>query len=105
VSTLHITNGDDAGDKLRSFVDGPVTLACDVLHEGRVPLVTVGRGPDGVGLRERSIEITAAGRDVLAHRADHVRLNGIDVWRRGVHLSGSDRSPWRWDAHRETLVS
>ena len=34
VSTLHITNGDHAGDKLRSIVDGPVTLACDVLHEG-----------------------------------------------------------------------
>ena len=37
--TLHITNGDDAGDKLRSFVDGPVTLACDVLHEGPCPPV------------------------------------------------------------------
>ena len=37
--TLHITNGDHAGDKLRSFVNGPVTLACDVLHEGPCPPV------------------------------------------------------------------
>jgi len=37
--TLHITNGDDAGDKLRRVVNGPVTLACDVLHEGPCPPV------------------------------------------------------------------
>ena len=37
--TLHITNGDHAGDKLRSFVNGPVALACDVLHEGPCPPV------------------------------------------------------------------
>ena len=36
---LHITNGDHAGDNLRSFVNGPVTLACDVLHEGPCPPV------------------------------------------------------------------
>ena len=42
---------------------------------------------------------------LLACRADHVRLNGIDLWRGGVHLSGSDCSPWRWDARDETLVS
>jgi hypothetical protein len=37
--TLHITNGDHAGNKLRGFVNGPVTLACDVLHEGPCPPV------------------------------------------------------------------
>jgi hypothetical protein len=34
-----------------------------------------------------------------------VALNGIDRWLGGVHLIGRDRSPWRWDAWRETLVS
>jgi hypothetical protein len=39
VATLHITNGSSAGDTLESFVDGPVLLACDVLHEGPAPSV------------------------------------------------------------------
>lgn len=67
--------------------------------------MTVEAGAAGPDLRQARIAITPAGRDVLAARADHVRLNGIDVWRGGVHLTGSDRSPWRWDAQRETLIS
>ena len=74
----------------------------DRLASARVPLVTI----EGSGeRRQRRIDITAAGRDVFANRADHLRLNGIDLWRGGVHLSGSDDSPWRWDAGAETLVS
>ena len=75
------------------------------LASARVPLVSVGTAPDEPAFVTREIAITDAGRDVLARRADHVRLNGIDVWRGGVHLTGSDRSPWRWDARHETLVS
>ena len=75
------------------------------LASGRVPLVIVDSGPDEVDLRTNRIAITNAGRDVLAQRADMIRLNGIDLWRGGVHLTGSDRSPWRWDAATETLVS
>jgi hypothetical protein len=36
VDILHITNGDAAGDKLRTFVAGDVVLSCDVLHDGPV---------------------------------------------------------------------
>ena len=75
------------------------------LASARVPLVTVEAGPDEGDLRPQRIAITDAGRDVLACRADHVRLSGIDLWRGGVHLSGPNRSPWRWDARDETLVS
>jgi hypothetical protein len=72
----------------------------------RVPLVTVEASSDGVGVSyQTNIAITSAGRDVLAGRADQVRLNGVDIWRGGVHLAGSDRSAWRWDARSETLVS
>ena len=74
------------------------------LASGRVPLVTVESGSDTID-RARRIAITDAGREVLAARADQIRLNGIDVWRGGVHLTGSDASPWRWDAHHERLVS
>jgi hypothetical protein len=74
------------------------------LASGRVPLLTLD-GDDEHEIRERRIAISAAGRDVLAGRADAVRLNGIDLWRGGVHLTGRDTSPWRWDADAETLVS
>ena len=75
------------------------------LAAASVPLVTVEAEAAGQDLRSARITITDEGREILAGRADHVRLNGIDVWRGGVHLSGSDRSPWRWDARHETLVS
>jgi hypothetical protein len=39
VSALHITNGDCAAAKLRQFLDDPVILAADVLHDGPAPLV------------------------------------------------------------------
>jgi hypothetical protein len=72
----------------------------DIIHEfatATVPLVTVAA--------DRQISLTQAGLDVLNGRADAVALNGIDVWRGGVHLVGRERSPWRWDARAQTLVS
>jgi hypothetical protein len=112
---------------LRSLLDGPMaaevlfrasqtherrpflgdTTFYDVLRRlgaARVPLVAIDAGDWG-DPRARTVAITTAGREVLAGRSDHIRLNGIDVWRGGVHLSGSDRSPWRWDSGGETLVS
>jgi len=41
-----------------------------------------------------TIELTAAGRDVLNGRQDRVRLCGLDRWLGGVHLTGRDRD-WR----------
>jgi hypothetical protein len=75
------------------------------LASARVPLVTIDGAPAAGERRLQRVAITAAGRDELAGRADSVRLNGIDVWRGGVRLAGSDDSPWRWDGQRETLVS
>lgn len=73
------------------------------------PLLTVekhGAGSfDEDALRRARISLTAAGREVAAGREDAVALNGIDEWRGGVHLRGTDRSPWRWDPSAETLVS
>ncbi len=51
---------------------------------------------------EGSYSVTPAGREVLAGHADHVRLNGINRWLGGVHLSGSD-ALWRWDARARRL--
>jgi hypothetical protein len=75
------------------------------LGSARMPLVTISGRPTQLDLRSHVIAITGAGRDVLAGRRDHVALNGIDLWRGGVHLAGRDTSPWRWDARGETLVS
>jgi hypothetical protein len=67
------------------------------LASARVPLVGI--------TPPRTVSITDAGRRVLAGRDDAMALNGIDEWRGGVHLVGADRSPWRWNPDRETLVS
>ncbi len=75
------------------------------LATARVPLVTIDPRPTAPDLRGHTVSITDTGRSVLTGRADAVALNGIDEWRGGVHLSGIDRSPWRWDPERETLVS
>jgi hypothetical protein len=40
--------------------------------------------------------LTDVGADVLAGRADHAALNGLDHWLGGVHLTGIDPA-WRWD--------
>jgi len=77
------------------------------LADARTPLVTIDPHDRPRDLRRHRIAITEAGRDVLAGRRDAVVLNGIDRWRGGVHLiagGNGDRSPWRWDSLRETLV-
>jgi hypothetical protein len=75
------------------------------LAVARVPLLTIDGAAERADLGPHTVAITAAGRDVLAGRLDHVAVNGIDRWKGGVYLVGSDRSPWRWDARGERLVS
>jgi hypothetical protein len=75
------------------------------LAAARTPLITIDAPADTTDPSLVSVAITGAGREVLAGRSDHIALNGIDRWRGGVHLIGSDRSPWRWDARLERLVS
>ena len=75
------------------------------LASARVSLVSLSSSAQEVDLQSCLVAITDAGRAVAAGRSDHVALNGIDLWRGGVHLAGADSSPWRWDAGGETLVS
>jgi len=75
------------------------------LASARAPLVTVEPTAAAADWRGHTVAITDTGRGVLAGRDDAVVLNGIDEWRGGVHLAGADRSPWRWNPERETLVS
>jgi hypothetical protein len=46
--------------------------------------------------------VTGLGRDALAGTVDHLRLNRINRWLGGVHLSGHDVL-WRWDEHAGRL--
>lgn len=63
------------------------------LTEARAPLA---QERDGV------YRLTETGREVLAGRADHVRLNGINRWLGGVHLVGHE-TLWRWDQSANVL--
>jgi hypothetical protein len=89
----------------RPFIGDSVFF--DILRSlagARVPLVAIGGADRGPDLRGRTIELLDAGRGVLSGRLDRVTLNGLDMWRGGVHLDGT--APlWRWDAERKTLVS
>jgi RNA polymerase sigma factor (sigma-70 family) len=49
------------------------------------------------------IRITQTGIRVIEKQLDHVRLNGIDRWIGGVHLTGPAPT-WRWDDHHKQLV-
>jgi hypothetical protein len=40
---------------------------------------------------------------VLAGRADHARLNDVDRWIGGTHLTGAQPS-WRYDERLEMLI-
>jgi hypothetical protein len=51
---------------------------------------------DTKNIARSSVTITEIGHRVLDGKADHVKLNGIDRWLGGVHLTGTDAA-WRWD--------
>jgi hypothetical protein len=75
------------------------------LASAGTPLLGIHDLTDARDLHPLTVTITDAGRDVIEGREDAIALNGIDRWLGGVHLIGEERSPWRWDGWRETLVS
>jgi hypothetical protein len=71
------------------------TVARGLAH-APTPLVTLDFNPDGAAPLAAFVALTDFGRAVLAATDDHVRVNGIDRWIGGVHLSGHGPM-WRWD--------
>jgi hypothetical protein len=82
--------------------DSAFALHVAAMSRVRTPLLLTEAGEpvrgDGVGpaFWNTSVVATDAGRAVLARRADHVTLNGVDRWLGGVQLVG-DEAAWRWD--------
>ena len=72
------------------------------LAGAREPLVRITKKTEDVGLGD--VTLTDTGLKVIQDEADHIHLNGIDVWLGGVHLKG-DAAEWRWDRRSERLVS
>lgn len=75
--------------------------AMDRLAAAPHPLLAVEPAGTRVGC-DTLLRRTEAGDRVLAGDADHVRLNGVDRWIGGVHLTGTD-VPWRWDEGTESI--
>ena len=57
---------------------------------------------DGRRFRSASLSLTEAGEAVLAGKADHAALNGLDRWWAGTRLLGHD--VWRYDRDEMKLV-
>jgi len=76
------------------------------LARGREPLVTWDAPPRAgtTASAKADVRVTEVGRDVLEGHVDHVRLNGVDRWLGGVHLTGTEIA-WRWDSSKGRLVS
>jgi hypothetical protein len=74
-----------------------LAAASPPLVEIAIESQTAGRLPHG------TLTLTAAGRDVLAGRADRIRLCGIDRWLGGAHITA--QSAWRWDREPATITS
>jgi hypothetical protein len=74
------------------------------LERGPSPLVRIDAVGGRQALPDGTVEITDAGRSVLAGTSDWVIMAGVDRWHGGVHLVGHS-VPWRWDRMRARLVT
>jgi hypothetical protein len=60
--------------------------------------------PGGERFTEQELELTDAGRAVLAGAADRAALLPLDRWVGGIHLTGPEPE-WRWDPRAGRAVS
>lgn len=87
-----------AHPRIRRHGMGDVQFAAAV--RGLAPLVRA----IGGDVMDGELEITQAGRDVVAGDTDWLGLRPIDTWLGGVRLA-EGRPLWRWDGARGRLVS
>jgi hypothetical protein len=68
------------------------------------PLVVPPPRPGGERFGEQELELTDAGRAVLAGEADRAALLPLDRWVGGIHATGPEPA-WRWDRRARRAVS
>lgn len=95
-STLHEAFRACAKMEKRIFMgDSTFQTIADGLASGAHPLMIAPPRESQRSVSPAPVSLTDDGREVLGGRADHVRLNGIDKWMGGVHLT-ADRC-YRWN--------
>jgi Domain of unknown function (DUF1835) len=72
------------------------------LASAQFPLVRVEGHAGNMVSRNSVVTLTEVGSRVLDLEDDHVRLNGVERWLGGVHLTGTD-AVWRWDSARKCM--
>ncbi|RAV03021.1 DUF1835 domain-containing protein [Paenibacillus sp. YN15] len=78
------------------------------MSSGAAPLIRLSipdelpRYGDAGPLPGITVHLTPDGQDVLAGKADYVKLGGVERILGGVHLTGQE--VWRWDADGQRLV-
>ena len=96
-------------EPIYGFGDAQFWLALHGLSSGVQPLIRIEKGKSGKGelrpdiVHNAKFELTEPGKAVLRGDADFVKLNGIELWLGGVHLSPGNL--WRWDETAGTIVS
>jgi len=87
------------------ITDLSLAALTDDLSRTSPPLVARGDAPGHGrnGSLQETVEITEAGRAILAGRLDRVKACGLDRWLGGVHLAGT-RVDWRWDEEQRGIV-
>jgi Domain of unknown function (DUF1835) len=73
------------------------------LAQARTPLL-LAEPPARTVTATTRLSLTPTGQRVLAGKADHVALNGIDRWIGGVHLVGR-KARWRWNEGTESILA
>jgi hypothetical protein len=91
-----------AGREFRPYLGDTWCFAC-MDRLARAPTALLSAEPASAPVdADTLLGLTDTGARVLAGRADHVELNGIDRWIGGVHLVGQD-ARWRFDEGTETI--
>ena len=82
--------------------DGSFFAILQELSSAHFPLIRVGSDVGSPLSPSSVITMTDVGSRVLDLRDDHVKLNGIERWLGGVHLTSTD-AVWRWDSARKCM--
>ncbi len=72
------------------------------LASARFPLIRMESPAGSLVSGSSVVTLTEVGSRVLDLQDDHIKLNGIERWLGGVHLTGTD-AVWRWDTARKCM--